>query len=93
MMKELIDVLGQIQTMSGLPCPILTGTSVPIAELEKFDSKIWPVATGMLASALGIDIPNNVNIFSTRGPVRSPLSIDGTVAAVCRIAAVPVVVE
>ncbi len=82
--KELINVLGQVQAMSGLQCPVLTGASVPIAELEKFDSKIWPVATGMLASALGVDIPNNVNIFSTRG---AELSIDETVAAVCRIAA------
>ncbi len=85
--KELINVLGQIQTMSGLACPVLTGATIPITDLDKFNSKMWPVATGMLASALGVEIPNNVNIFSTRGACRTPLSIDQAVAEVCRVAA------
>lgn len=85
--KELITILGQIQLMSGLACPVLTGTTVPITDLDKFNSKIWPVASGMLAATLGVEIPNNVNIFSTRGSCRAPLSIDETVAEVCRIAA------
>jgi len=85
--KELITILGQIQAMSGLTCPVLTGATVPISDLDKFDSKIWPVATGMLAATLGMEIPNNVNIFSTCGACRAPLNIDETVAEVCRIAA------
>ncbi|WP_426960401.1 hypothetical protein [Muricoccus radiodurans] len=85
--KELIAILGQIQVMSGLACPVLTGATVPITDLDKFNSKIWPVATGMLAATLGMEIPNNVNIFSTRGACRTALSIDQTVAEVCRIAA------
>lgn len=85
--KELITILGQIQAMSGLVCPVLTGATIPITDLDKFNSKIWPVATGMLAATLGMEIPNNVNIFSTRGACRTPFSIDQTVAEVCRIAA------
>lgn len=85
--KELITVLGQIQAMSGLACPVLTGATVPITDLDKFNSKIWPVATGMLAATLGVEIPNNLNIFSTSGSCRAPLSIDETVAELCRIAA------
>ncbi|MDX2204518.1 MAG: hypothetical protein NW223_17330 [Hyphomicrobiaceae bacterium] len=93
--KELITILGQIQAMSGLACPALTGASVPITDLDKFDSKIWPVATGMLAATLNVEIPNNVNIFSTRGACRTPLSIDQAVAEVCRVAssATPVAAE
>src|SRR5438067_2432481 len=51
--KNLIEVLVRIQTDSGLPCPPIVGGTQPAEELEKFDSKMWPVATGMLAEALG----------------------------------------
>ena len=82
---KLVEVLANIQAASGLDCPPLGGGTKPIDELPKFDSKIWPVATGMLAAGLGITIPNDVNIFRPNkdGPV---LTIDETVALVVTLA-------
>ena len=54
---KLIAVLGQIQADSDLECPALTGATKP-ESLPKFDSKVWPVATTILATALGATIPN-----------------------------------
>src|SRR5258707_2294495 len=82
--QKLIEVLMSIQAMSGLECPPITGATRPAVELRKFDSKMWPVATGMLATSLGVPIPNDVNIFSVKG-TKTPLSIDETVGLVCRI--------
>lgn len=59
----LVEVLQTIQAMSELECPSLGGATKPIEELPKFDSKIWPVAIGMLGAKLGITIENDVNIF------------------------------
>jgi hypothetical protein len=59
----LIEVLQSIQAASGLECPPIAGTTKPVEALPQFDSKIWPVATGMLGAKLGITIPNDVNIF------------------------------
>ncbi len=59
----LMEVFQNIQTASGLECPAIIRTTKPIEELPKFDSKIWPVAIGMLGVKLGITIANDVNIF------------------------------
>ena len=60
---KLITILGQIQTDSGLECPQLTGTTRPIDNIPEFDSKVWPVATTILSSEIGVPIPNDVNVF------------------------------
>ena len=60
---ELIAVLEQIQADSGLECPPLTGTTIPVDDIPGFNSKVWPVATTILAIKLNITIPNDVNIF------------------------------
>jgi hypothetical protein len=83
---KLIDVLQTIQAASGLECPSIVGTTKPLEELPQFDSKIWPVATGMLAVALGINIGNDVNIFSESKSC-TPLTIDKTVAIVVALMA------
>ncbi len=59
----LVEVLQNIQVTSELECPVLGGATKPIEELPKFDSKIWPVAIGMLGAKLGVNIANDVNIF------------------------------
>ncbi|MDD1791433.1 hypothetical protein [Burkholderia gladioli] len=59
----LVEVLQNIQATSELECPLLGGATKPIEELPKFDSKIWPVAIGMLGAKLGVNIANDVNIF------------------------------
>ena len=78
---KLIAVLGQIQADSNLECPPLTGTSKPIENIPKFDSKVWPVATTILATEIGATIPNDVNIFVNE-TTKLPRSIDETAAFV-----------
>jgi hypothetical protein len=77
-----IAVLKDIQARSGLPCPQLTGTTVPPKALEKFDSTVWPAATTLVARKLGVTIPHDVHIFGEKGA--SPLSIDQTAALICK---------
>ena len=79
---ELIAVLGQIQTDSGLECPPLTGATKPVENLLEFDSKVWPVATTILATRIGVTIPNDVNIFVDE-TTKLPRSIDETAVFVC----------
>lgn len=82
--NALISVLQSIQIDSGLECPVITGSTKPLEQLPEFDSKIWPVATGLLASKLGIQIPNDVNIFS-KEKTCTPITVDETVALVMEI--------
>ena len=89
--EKLCEVLGNIQALSGLDCPKLTGSTRPANDLPKFDSKIWPVAIGMLATALGIAIANDVNIFRVKG-TKLATTIDEAVNSVCSLATSPVAV-
>lgn len=61
--STLVEVLQDIQATSELECPPINGGTKPVEELPKFDSKIWPVAIGMLGAKLGISIASDVNIF------------------------------
>ncbi len=81
---KLIAVLSQLQADSGLECPPLTGTIKPVENLPKFDSKVWPVATTILATEIGAAIPNEVNIFVDE-TTKLPRSIDETAAFVCEL--------
>ena len=80
--RRLIAVLGQIQAESGLECPRLSGTVKPVENLPEFDSLVWPVATTLLATEIGMTIPNKVNIFVDE-TTKLPRSIDETAVAVC----------
>ncbi|MBC9880400.1 hypothetical protein G8O24_24040 [Bradyrhizobium sp. INPA01-394B] len=80
--ETLIKVLSQIQTDSGLECPPLTGAIKPVENLPKFDSKVWPVATTILATEINAEIPNDVNIFVDEA-TKLPRTIDETAAFVC----------
>lgn len=60
---QIVNVLEEIQMISGLECPKLTNKTIPVEELPEFDSKIWPVATCIIANKLNISIPYDVNIF------------------------------
>jgi len=55
--SALVEVLQNIQATSELECPPLVGGMRPIEELPMFDSKIWPVAIGMLGASLGSLLP------------------------------------
>jgi hypothetical protein len=82
--EKLIAVIGQIQADSGLECPPLTGATKPVENIPKFDSKIWPVATAILATEIGAPIPNEVNIFIDES-TKLARSIDETAAFVCEL--------
>lgn len=82
--KHLMDVLITIQTISGEACPVLDATIKPAEELPKFNSKVWPVAAGMLGAALGKTIPSEVNIF-VDDDTKQALTIAQTVALVCTL--------
>src|SRR5215468_7841627 len=82
--EKLIAVLGQIQVDSGLECPPLTGATKPVGGIPKFDSKVWPVAITILATEIGVAIPNDVNIFVDETTKQSR-SIDETAAFVCQL--------
>ena len=79
---RLIAILGQIQADSGLECPPLTGATKPLENLPKFDSKVWPIATTILATEIGATIPHDVNIFVDEA-TKLPRSIDETAIFVC----------
>lgn len=81
----LVEVLQLIQTTSGEDYPSITGTTKPLEDLPRFDSKIWPVAVGMIAKKLEITIANDVNIFCR---IKSciALTIDETVAILIKLA-------
>lgn len=74
-------VLKDIQARSGLPCPVLNGSTVPPKALEKFDSTVWPAATTLIARKLGVTIPHDVHLFGDKGA--APLTIDQTASLIC----------
>ncbi len=82
--EKLIAVLGQIQADCGLECPALTGAMKPVESLPQFDSKVWPVATTILATEIGATIPNDVNIF-VDDTTKLPRSIDEAAVFVCEL--------
>jgi len=82
--EKLIAILGQIQADSGLECPALTGAVKPVESLPQFDSKVWPVATTILATEISATIPNDVNIFVDE-TTKLPRSIDETAAFLCEL--------
>ncbi len=81
---KLCDVLKKIQTISGEECPPLEGDICPAKALPKFNSKVWPVAAGMLGLALGRSIPPKKNLFVNKA-TKAALTIDQTVELVCQI--------
>lgn len=82
--RELTAVLRQVQADSGLECPPLSGATKPVEELPGFDSIVWPVAITMLATEIGMTIPNDVNIFVDE-TTKLPRPIDEAAAVVCKL--------
>jgi len=82
---KLVEVLQEIQAASGLECPPIAGATKPLEALPEFNSKIWPVAVGMLAANLGITIAPDVNIFRQDKSCVA-LTIDEAVAKVIALA-------
>jgi hypothetical protein len=87
----LILVLQEIQQESGLECPALDGGSIAPEVLPSFDSTVWPVATVMVASKLGVEIPDDVHIFG--GQNGDPLLTLAQVSELVCAAAKPIGVQ
>src|SRR5687767_5128183 len=61
---KLIEIVTHIQRLGHYAdAAQVTAATKPLIDLEGFDSKVAPVAIGMLGAALGINIPVNRNIF------------------------------
>lgn len=81
---ELVDVLRKIQRDGGQEdADTIGGGTVPLDDLQEFDSKLAPIAIKRLARALGITIPKDKNIFREGGRSRGrKLSINEIAAIV-----------
>lgn len=58
-----IDVIVEIQEMSGRKCPGIGARTKPIGDVPRFDSLNAFEATVAVAARLRMDIPNEANIF------------------------------
>jgi hypothetical protein len=66
--SSLVSVLRKIQSDGGYgDADIIVGETVPLDDLDGFDSKLAPVAIKRLARSLGITIPKDRNIFREGG--------------------------
>ena len=81
--EALLAVLTQVQASSGLECPPLADAVRPIEDLPKFDSKIWPVALGLIGKKLGVPVPLDVNVFREE-QTKVPYNIEQTVTAIMK---------
>ena len=86
--QKLVTVLTTIQTNSGLPCPKLDGSIRPAEQLEKFNSKVWPAAIGMLSAELNFEIDDDINIFASKDGTVA-YTIDQVTDLVCKLASDP----
>ncbi|MBN9206122.1 hypothetical protein [Methylibium petroleiphilum] len=79
----LIAVLKEVQALSGEACPPIGDTTKPIDDLPKFDSKVWPVAIGLVGIKLGAEVPVDVNVFRQEH-TKIPNTIEQTVTAILK---------
>lgn len=79
--EALVATLKEVQALMGQQCPELKGSTVPINDLPKFDSKVWPVALGLVGLKLKADVPVDVNVFRQE-QTRIPHTIEQTVTAI-----------
>ncbi len=80
----LIAKIKEIQADSGYPDADVDGGTCPL-DLDGFDSKIWPVATGIIAETLHIDIPTDKNIFISNDGKRRRLTISEIATVICKL--------
>ena len=79
----LIAVLKEVQALSGEECPPIGDATKPVDDLPKFDSKVWPVAFGLVGIKLGIEVPVDVNVFRQEH-TKTPNTIEQTVTAILK---------
>jgi len=81
--SALIAVLKEVQALSGEVCPPIVDATKPIDDLPRFDSKVWPVAFGLVGLKLGVDVPVDVNVFRQEH-TKIPNTIEQTVTAILK---------
>lgn len=82
-LAALIATLSEVQQLMGQPCPPLSANCVPINDLPKFDSKVWPVAFGLVGLKLNVEVPVEINVFRQE-QTRIPNNIEQTVTAILK---------
>ncbi len=60
---KLIEMICAVQRDSGEDEPSLTPKSCPMKDVKGFDSPLGVVVTGLVAMALKIEIPLELNVF------------------------------
>ena len=81
-MKAIQEVLTRIQSSQKLTCPELVDSLKPIRDLEKFDSPMSLLATGMIGRKLGLKIQPKTNVFGDNGGL---FTIKKTVELICKL--------
>lgn len=77
----LCEVITEIQTISGLDCPSLSGSTKPARDVKGFVSEVWPIAISMLQDKISVEIAEDENLFYD-DKTRKALSIDECVQKV-----------
>ena len=80
--SALVEVVKDIQVSSGYDSSVVSGGVCPLKDLQGFDSMICAEAMSMLSSALGVEIPDDINIF-VAADGKTLLTIDQAVDVVC----------
>lgn len=63
--SKVIEVIKSIGRDSGCEEAPVDETTRPINDLSWFDSLMWPVSMSLLADELGMEIPDDVNIYKS----------------------------
>lgn len=82
---KLVEVLRTVQDLGGFADGDgIDGDTVPLEDLDDFDTQVAPVAITVLAKALGVEIPNDENVFLSADGLK-PLSVDAVCGRVADI--------
>jgi acyl carrier protein len=83
--RVVVEVLTDIQTISGHAAPRISGSTFPIGDLDQFDSLNGVEATVELSDRLGIDLPG-VNAFVNEDGTKA-LTVSEIADGICKLAA------
>jgi hypothetical protein len=61
--RKIVEVVTEIQRMTGHPCPVIDAQTCPLKDLVQFDSQLALLATVELGARLSFEIPDDVNVF------------------------------
>jgi hypothetical protein len=83
----LLEVLQSIHNKTpGIKHIEITCSTRPLEDMEKFTSKVWPIAITQLSILLGVPIPNDKNVFRLPRS-RKALTVDESVDRILEIIA------